>query len=88
MKLIYHQIIGGSLEIKSYTVPFQYESKEKFISDVTEKYKKEFPENLNPFDQIEIFYDIYLTKFDVETLDLNVYTFEELYIKHKSIPKL
>ncbi len=69
------------------TMPFEYESKEKFVFDVLEKFKdKEWitysigPHHMD--EEVELF-GITMTKWDIEAIEHHVYTLEEWFERKK-----
>jgi hypothetical protein len=66
-------------------VSFQYESKDKFVFDVLEKYKnfqwEFYTVNKSPWDtnKVELFEDVWLTKGEIESIEKSVYHLEEWF---------
>lgn len=76
-------------------VPFEYESKDKFVFDVLEKFKKhkwEFYGNgRSDFDTDRVvifsgYFDVSLTKYELENIENNVLTLEEWFEQNKQNP--
>ena len=66
-------------------IPFEYESKEKFLFDIFEKYDKKYWAE-NPWNcQI---LDCYIDKYDFENLEGNIHSLEEWFEKSKEIPTI
>ena len=68
-------------------MPFEYESKEKFVFDVLEKFKdKEWiTYSIGPHskdEEVELF-GITMTKWDIESIEHRVYTLEEWFERKK-----
>ncbi len=76
-------------------VPFEYESKDKFVFDVLEKFKKhkwEFYGNgRSDFDTSKVIifpdcYDVQLGKYALENIEHNVLTLDEWFNQRKQNP--
>ncbi len=84
MKLVLIYSWGGEPCSGITTIPFEYESKEKFVYDVLEKYKdKKWEEYGNsPFEyleEVQLFEDVYMNKYDIHGIEHNVHTLEEWF---------
>ena len=71
-------------------IPFEYESKEKFVFDILEKYKDKewitYGDNYYSYpESVELIPGVYMTKFDIEQIEHYVYTIEEWFDKCKII---
>lgn len=95
MKLIYVHNYSSFDCSGEHVIPFEYESKEKFVFDVLEKFKgkkwKEYGAGF--YEEVELFLpeskcDILVNEYDVEIIEHNVYTLEEWFEKHQIIIKL
>lgn len=86
MKLILVHFWGGEPCGGTSIIPFEYESKEKFVFDVLEKYKnKEWMVGTHGiFEEVEIFPNAYLNKWDIEEIEHNVYELNEWFDKQKT----
>jgi hypothetical protein len=65
-------------------LPFEYESREKFIYDVLEKYKdkewEDYGDKTYSYpEQVEIFEDVYMTKYDIDGIEHIVHTLEDWF---------
>lgn len=66
-------------------IPFEYESKEKFVFDLLEKFNQQYWDEqamLEEYKTCEIF-DYKFYKFDFDQLEHYVYTLEEWFEKYK-----
>ena len=87
MKLVYVHFWGGEPCSGTSHIPFEYESKEKFIFDVLEKFNRSYwdnPDNWNA----EILDDVYINKDDLPNLEYDVYTLQEWFEKRKEEVKI
>lgn len=76
-------------------VPFEYESKDKFVFDVLEKYKKHkweyYGNGRSEHDTSTVlifcgYHDVRLTKYELEHIEDNVFTLEEWFKDNKQNP--
>ena len=73
------------------TIPFTYESKEKFISDVKERFKDEVWEYYTcdhskyRTSKVEVFSDVWLCQGEIENLEKSVDTLDVWFKKNNSI---
>ena len=70
-------------------IPFEYESKEKFVFDILDKFKnkewKEYGEgSYKSYEQVEVFLGVGMNKFDIESIEHNIFTLDEWFDKNKS----
>jgi hypothetical protein len=88
MKLILCHTIGDGYTYSSdVVIPFEYESKEKFVFDVLEYFKdKDWKEHKTIgetfFEQVE-FMGYSFDKYDIQGIEYNVFTLEEWFEKNK-----
>ena len=69
-------------------IPFEYESKEKFVFDVLEKYKDyawKVYEIFNEkyYEEVEIFPNVYLNKFDIDSIEHHVCLLDDWFNENK-----
>jgi hypothetical protein len=90
MKLIYEYSYGDGYTYSGIdAIPFEYESKEKFVFDALEKYKdhpwKHYREGTfeHSTSKVEIFPEVEISKFELESIEHSVYTLEEWFEKGK-----
>jgi hypothetical protein len=84
MKLIYEHYWGGEGCSGLSIVPFEYESKEKFIFDMLEKYNESFWVGKHRFHQTEVL-GCYLGKSDILGIKHNIFTLDEWFEQNKHI---
>jgi hypothetical protein len=71
-------------------LPFEYESKDKFVFDILEKYKNHpwefYGDGRSDFEtsSVELFDNVYLTKYDIENIEHSVSTLDEWFGRQKS----
>ena len=85
MKLVLTYSWGGEPCSGISHVSFEYESKEKFVFDILEKYKdkKWIQYDENNFEEIQIFPDVWMNKIDVESIEHSVHTLDEWFNENK-----
>ena len=70
-------------------IPFEYESKDKFVFDILEKYKNHpweyYGNGKSDFETstVYLFDCAYLTKYDIENIEKNVSTLDEWFKRNK-----
>lgn len=85
MKLVLNYRWGDEGCSGTSDVPFEYESKEKFVFDILEKYKdKEWKEwkmgrNTIYHETIVLIEGVEMNKFDIESIEHSVYDLEEWF---------
>jgi len=85
--LVYHW--GGEPCGGTDYIPFEYESKDKFVFDILEKYKDHkwiyYNGSRSEFDSdaVKIISEVFYTKGDFEYLENNVLTLEEWFNQNK-----
>ena len=88
-KLIFRNEVGDGYTYSGNDyIPFEYESKDKFVFDVLEKYiNKEWTyysvNNDFNTDTVEIIEGVSITKGELERIEHYIYTLEEWFLKNK-----
>ena len=86
MKLVLiYQKTDGYTYCCTIPIPFEYESKEKFVFDLLEKFNQEFwdaQEWMEEYKSCEIF-GCTFSKFDFDTIEHNILTIDEWFEQYK-----
>lgn len=88
-KFIYTYNWGGEPCGGTSYVCFEYESKDKFVYDILEKYKNHkweyYGDGRSDYDTstIPLFNDSYLTKYELETIEQRILTLDEWFSGNK-----
>ena len=90
-KLIYTHSWGDEMSSGVDNIAFQYKSKEDFVFDILEKYKKhqwiyygQFKSDYET-SSIELFSGVWLTKGQLEYIETNILTLEEWFTNNKQV---
>jgi hypothetical protein len=87
MKLVYVHFWGSESCSGVSHIPFEYDSKEKFVFDVLEKFDSNYWRNPNNW-SAKILDDVYLDKDDLDVFEYDIYTLEEWFEKRKEEVKI
>jgi len=85
MKLIFVHHWGDEGCSGTLTIPFEYESKEKFLFDLFEKYNDAYWKE-NPWNCQVL--DYYMSKNDFDQIEYCILTLEDWFEHNKEIPKI
>jgi hypothetical protein len=88
MKLVLVHNWCNEPESGVYVIPFEYESKEKFVFDILEKFKDKVWEEYGEkgwksYEEVEIFGGVRMCKYDIDSIEHSVHSIEEWFDKHK-----
>jgi len=82
-KLVYSHFWGDEGCSGTSYIAFEYESKEKFVFDILEKYKDQIWEH--EWTKVLVFFenDVYLDKYEIEGIEHNVQTLDQWFEREK-----
>ena len=83
MKLVLVHSWGDESCCGTFHQPFNYESKEKFVFDILEKYKDYDWIEFGDGHEVEVLGDITMTKTELEDIESNMYTLDEWFEREK-----
>jgi hypothetical protein len=85
MKLIFQHTWGVEGWSGTSIIPFEYESKEKFLFDLFEKFNADYWKD-NPWN-CQIFY-VYVSKSEFNSIEQSIYTLDEWFEQSKEIAEI
>lgn len=90
MKLVYRYSWGDIVCSGTSYIAFEYESKDKFVFDVLERFKDhewvihEKGTQWESMQKVELFADVFVDRYDVDSIEHSVMTLDEWFEREKT----